>query len=94
MSITSFVKRIQDITRNDAGVNGDAQRIEQMSWLLFLKIYDSREMVWELEEDEYESIIPKELKWRNWAHAQNGERVLTGDELLDFVNNKLFKELK
>ncbi|VIQ38769.1 type I restriction-modification system M protein [Streptococcus pneumoniae] len=49
MSITSFVKRIQDITRNDAGVNGDAQRIEQMSWLLFLKIYDSREMVWELE---------------------------------------------
>lgn len=94
MSITSFVKRIQDITRNDAGVNGDAQRIEQMSWLLFLKIYDSREMVWELEEDEYESIIPEELKWRNWAHAQNGERVLTGDELLDFVNNKLFKELK
>ncbi|HHK7210064.1 TPA: N-6 DNA methylase [Streptococcus pneumoniae] len=71
MSITSFVKRIQDITRNDAGVNGDAQRIEQMSWLLFLKIYDSREMVWELEEDEYESIIPEELKWRNWAHAQN-----------------------
>ena len=94
MSITSFVKRIQDITRNDAGVNGDAQRIEQMSWLLFLKIYDSREMVWELEEDEYESIIPEELKWRNWAHAQNGEGVLTGDELLDFVNNKLFKELK
>ena len=94
MSITSFVKRIQDITRNDAGVNGDAQRIEQMSWLLFLKIYDSREMVWELEEDDYESIIPEELKWRNWAHAQKGEQVLTGDELLDFVNNKLFKELK
>lgn len=94
MSITSFVKRIQDITRNDAGVNGDAQRIEQMSWLLFLKIYDSREMVWELEEDEYKSIIPEELKWRNWVHSQNGERVLTGDELLDFVNNKLFKELK
>ena len=46
MSITSFVKIIQDITRNDAGVNGDAQRIEQMSWLLFLKIYDSREIVW------------------------------------------------
>ena len=92
MSITSFVKRIQDITRNDAGVNGDAQRIEQMSWLLFLKIYDSREMVWELEEDDYESIIPEELKWRNWAHAQKGEQALTGDELLDFVNNKLFKE--
>lgn len=94
MSITSFVKRIQDITRNDAGVNGDAQRIEQMSWLLFLKIYDSRELVWELEEDDYESIIPEDLKWRNWAHAEKGEQVLTGDDLLDFVNNRLFKELK
>ncbi|HGD1907053.1 TPA: N-6 DNA methylase [Streptococcus agalactiae] len=94
MSITLFVKRIQDITRNDAGVNGDAQRIEQMSWLLFLKIYDSRELVWELEEDDYESIIPEDLKWRNWAHAEKGEQVLTGDDLLDFVNNRLFKELK
>ncbi|HEN8888159.1 TPA: SAM-dependent DNA methyltransferase [Streptococcus agalactiae] len=94
MSITSFVKRIQDITRNDAGVNGDAQRIEQMSWLLFLKIYDSRELVWELEEDDYESIIPEDLKWRNWAHAEKGEQVFTGDDLLDFVNNRLFKELK
>lgn len=94
MSITSFVKRVQDITRNDAGVNGDAQRIEQMSWLLFLKIYDSREQVWELTEDDYESIIPEELKWRNWAHAEKGQQVLTGDELLEFVNNKLFKELK
>ncbi|HEM4269224.1 SAM-dependent DNA methyltransferase [Streptococcus suis] len=94
MSITSFVKRIQDITRNDAGVNGDAQRIEQMSWLLFLKIYDSRELVWELEEDDYESIIPEDLKWRNWAHAEKGEQVLTGDDLLDFVNNRLFQELK
>lgn len=94
MSIISFVKRIQDITRNDAGVNGDAQRIEQMSWLLFLKIYDSRELVWELEEDDYESIIPEDLKWRNWAHAEKGEQVLTGDDLLDFVNNRLFKELK
>ncbi|AWL25723.1 class I SAM-dependent DNA methyltransferase [Streptococcus suis] len=94
MSITSFVKRIQDITRNDAGINGDAQRIEQMSWMLFLKIYDSRELDWELEEEEYESIIPEELKWRNWAHAEKGEQVLTGDDLLEFVNNKLFKELK
>ncbi|HEM3443129.1 TPA: SAM-dependent DNA methyltransferase [Streptococcus suis] len=94
MSITSFVKRIQDITRNDAGINGDAQRIEQMSWLLFLKIYDSREMVWELEEDDYESIIPEDLKWRNWAHAEKVKQVLTGDDLLEFVNNKLFKELK
>ena len=94
MATHSFVKRIQDITRKDAGVNGDAQRIEQMSWLLFLKIYDSREEVWEIEDDNYESIIPEDLKWRNWAHSEKGEQVLTGDELLDFVNNKLFKELK
>lgn len=94
MATNSFVKRIQDITRKDAGVNGDAQRIEQMSWLLFLKIYDSREEVWEIEDDAYESIIPEELKWRNWAHSEKGEQVMTGDELLDFVNNKLFKGLK
>ncbi|MGI1837434.1 N-6 DNA methylase [Lactococcus garvieae] len=94
MATNSFVKRIQDITRKDAGVNGDAQRIEQMSWLLFLKIYDSREEVWEIEDDNYESIIPEELKWRNWAHSEKGEQVMTGDDLLDFVNNKLFKNLK
>lgn len=94
MATNSFVKRIQDITRKDAGVNGDAQRIEQMSWLLFLKIYDSREDVWEIEDDHYESVIPEELKWRNWAHSEKGKQVITGDELLDFVNNKLFKSLK
>lgn len=94
MATNSFVKRIQNITRKDAGVNGDAQRIEQMSWLLFLKIYDSREEVWEIEDDDYESIIPEDLKWRNWAHTEKGEQVMTGDELLDFVNNKLFKGLK
>lgn len=94
MATNSFVKRIQDITRKDAGVNGDAQRIEQMSWMLFLKIYDSREEVWEIEQDDYESIIPEELKWRNWAHSEKGDQVLTGDDLLDFVNNKLFKGLK
>lgn len=94
MATNSFVKRIQDITRKDAGVNGDAQRIEQMSWLLFLKVYDSRELVWEIEEDDYESILPENLKWRNWAHSERGDQALTGDDLLDFVNNKLFKELK
>ncbi|MFZ2571374.1 MAG: class I SAM-dependent DNA methyltransferase [Streptococcus suis] len=94
MATNSFVKRIQNITRKDAGVNGDAQRIEQMSCLLFLKIYDSREEVWEIEDDDYESIIPEDLKWRNWAHTEKGEQVMTGDELLDFVNNKLFKGLK
>lgn len=94
MTTYSFVKRIQDITRKDAGINGDAQRIEQMSWLLFMKIYDSREQVWEIEEDNYESIIPEHLKWRNWAHVNKGDQPLTGNALLDFVNNKVFRELK
>lgn len=49
----------------DAGINGDAQRIEQMVWMLFLKVYDAKEDDWELNEDNYESIIPEDLRWRN-----------------------------
>ena len=67
MAITNFVKRIQDVMRNDAGVNGDAQRIEQIVWTLFLKIYDAKEEEWELINDDYVSIIPDNCKWRNWA---------------------------
>ena len=93
-NVSGFVKRVRDIMRNDAGINGDAQRIEQIAWMLFLKVYDSKENDWEMDEDNYESIIPEYLKWRNWAHSEKGKQVLTGDELLDFVNNKLFKELK
>ena len=59
MAITNFVKRIQDVMRNDAGVNGDAQRIEQIVWILFLKIYDAKEEEWELVNEEYSSIIPE-----------------------------------
>ena len=60
MSLNNFVKSIQDIMRNDAGVNGDAQRIEQMTWILFLKIYDYQEENWEFDDDDYKSIIPEE----------------------------------
>ena len=88
--MTNFVKRIQDVMRNDAGVNGDAQRIEQIVWILFLKIYDAKEELWELYDEDYKSIIPEELKWRNWAVDERDGQGLTGDELLDFVNNKLF----
>lgn len=56
---SGFIKRIRDIMRMDAGINGDAQRIEQMVWMLFLKVYDAKEDDWELNEDNYESIIPK-----------------------------------
>ncbi len=80
--------------RNDAGVNGDAQRIEQIVWILFLKIYDAKEEEWELYDDNYRSIIPAELQWRNWAVDNKDGQALTGDALLDFVNNKLFPTLK
>lgn len=94
MAITNFVKRIQDVMRNDAGINGDAQRIEQIVWILFLKIYDSKEEAWELYDDNYRSIIPEGLKWRDWAVDEKDGEALTGDALLDFVNNKLFPVLK
>ena len=94
MSLNNFVKSIQDIMRNDAGVNGDAQRIEQMTWLLFLKIYDSREEYWEFYDDNYKSIIPEELRWRNWAVDNKDGKALTAGDLLEFVNNQLFPGLK
>lgn len=94
MATTNFVKRLQDIMRNDAGVNGDAQRIEQIVWTLFLKIYDAKEEEWELINDEYVSIIPKQYKWRNWAVDNKDGKALTGDALLAFVNNELFPTLK
>ena len=67
-NLSSFVKRIRDIMRNDAGINGDAQRIEQIAWMLFLKVYDAKEQDWEINEDDYVSIIPEECRWVNWAH--------------------------
>ena len=94
MAINNFVKRIQDVMRNDSGVNGDAQRIEQIVWLLFLKIYDAKEETWEFHDDNYTSIIPAGLKWRDWAVDEKDGEALTGDALLDFVNNTLFPTLK
>lgn len=91
---SGFIKRIRDIMRMDAGINGDAQRIEQMVWILFLKAYDSKEDDWEVSEDNYKSIIPEDLRWRNWAKADSSGHAMTGDTLLDFVNNKLFTVLK
>ncbi len=93
-NLSSFVKRIRDVMRNDAGINGDAQRIEQIAWMLFLKVYDAKEEDWEFEDENYTSIIPDELRWRNWAHAKNQNEGLTGDALLNFVNNELFPKLK
>lgn len=94
MSIGNIVKRIQDIMRMDKGVNGDAQRIEQMTWILFLKVYDAKEEIWEFRDEKYQSIIPEQYKWRNWAVDEKDGAALTGDKLLDFIDNHLFPELK
>ena len=93
-NLTGFVKRLRDIMRNDAGINGDAQRIEQIAWMLFLKVYDSKEQDWEWDDENYSSIIPQECRWQNWAHDDKSGKALTGDKLLDFVNNTLFPKLK
>lgn len=94
MSLSNFVKRIRDIMRNDAGINGDAQRIEQMAWMLFLKVYDTKEKDWEFDDDKYVSIIPTNCRWKNWAVDDRSGNAMTGDTLLNFVNNTLFPTLK
>lgn len=93
-NLSGFVKRLRDIMRNDAGINGDAQRIEQIAWMLFLKVYDAKEQDWEWDDENYQSIIPEECRWQNWAHDDKSSNALTGDRLLDFVNNTLFPTLK
>lgn len=93
-NLTSFVKRIRDIMWNDAGVNGDAQRIEQMAWILFLKVYNAKEYDWEFNEEGYSSIIPENCRWDNWAKDDRSGNVMTGETLLNFVNNVLFPALK
>lgn len=91
MSIQAAIKAIQDIMWKDDGVDGDAQRLSQLVWMLFLKIIDDKEEQLTLVNPKYTSPIPQKLRWRNWAANPEG---MTGDELLDFVNNQLFKQLK
>lgn len=91
--LSGIMTKMRKTMRNDAGVSGDAQRIEQITWLLFLKIYDAKEQEWEVMEDDYVSIIPDHLKWRNWAVDEKDGKALTGSALLDFVNDELFPTL-
>ena len=90
-NVSGIIKSIQDIMRKDVGVDGDAQRISQLVWMFFLKIFDDREKELELLEDDYKSPLPKHLRWRAWAKNPEG---ITGDELSDFVNLQLFPTLK
>lgn len=91
MPLSTLIKSIQDIMRKDHGVDGDAQRISQLVWMLFLKIIDDKELEYETMKDDYKSPIPEFLRWRNWAKDSEG---MTGEELLNFVNNHLFPGLK
>ena len=90
-NISGIIKSLQNIMRKDQGVSGDAQRIEQLGWMIALKIIDDKEAEMELISDDYVSVIPSELQWRNWAADSEG---MTGDELKDFVDNKLFPGLQ
>ena len=94
MSISNLIKRLQNIMRQDAGVDGDAQRIAQIVWIIFLKVYDAKEELWEFHDDDYESIIPENLRWREWAVDEKDGQAMTGDALLSFVNDELFPTLK
>ena len=90
-NIGGIVKTLQNIMRKDRGVSGDAQRIEQLGWMITLKIIDDKEAEMDLISDDYVSVIPSELQWRNWAADSEG---MTGDALKDFVDNKLFPGLQ
>lgn len=94
MNLGNFIKSLQNTMRQDSGINGDAQRIEQITWLLFLKIYDNQEDNWELDEDDYKSIIPEKFRWKNWAVDNKDGKNLTGKDLLEFVDTELFPTLK
>lgn len=92
MSLASLIKRLQDIMRKDSGVDGDAQRLAQIVWLIFLKVYDYKEEEAELD-DNYVPVIPKGYRWRDWAVGASVKDQMTGPDLLDFVNNKLIPAL-
>ncbi len=91
MSVRNTVKAIQDIMRQDAGVDGDAQRISQLCWMFFLKILDDQDQQLELMDPTYRSPLPTRLRWGSWAADPEG---MTGDEILTFINNELFPSLK
>ena len=91
MSVRNLVKSIQDIMRQDTGVDGDAQRISQLCWMFFLKIIDDQDQELELLKSDYHSPIPAKFQWRAWAADPEG---VTGEALMAFINGELFPALK
>jgi len=99
MNLSSTIKSIQDIMRKDDGVDGDAQRLGQLTWMLFLKVFDQREEEWEDDNAAYQSPLPDRYRWRNWAaytaDAEGKKKPqIAGSALIGFVNNELFPALK
>ncbi|CAK7067744.1 N-6 DNA methylase [Saezia sanguinis] len=99
MNLSSTIKSIQDIMRKDDGVDGDAQRLGQLTWMLFLKVFDQREEEWADDNPAYKSPLPEEYRWRNWAAYivdADGKKKpqIAGSEVISFVNNNLFPTLK
>ncbi len=102
MNLSSTIKSIQDIMRKDDGVDGDAQRLGQLTWMLFLKVFDQREEEWEDDNPKYLSPIPARFRWRKWAAyvadlgSKDGKKKpqIAPSDLISFVNNELFPALK
>ena len=88
-NVSAIIHNIRKIMRQDRGVSGDPQRLEQLGWMLFLKIIDDKDKELELIDDDYVSAIPAKFQWRNWAENPEG---ITGDELLNFIDNYSDKE--
>ena len=93
MSLANLIKRLQDIMRKDSGVDGDAQRLAQIVWLIFLKVYDYKEIESEQLDDSYVPVIPEGYRWRDWADVDSVKDQMTGSDLLNFVNNELIPVL-
>lgn len=90
MAVSGTTKALKDIMRIDAGINGDAQYIEQITWMLFLKAFDFKEDEWEITEDDYYPVVPEQYRWKNWAEDAEGS---TGDALLAHID-AMFKDLR
>ena len=103
MSLVSLIKRLREVMRKDAGVDGDAQRLQQIVWLIFLMVFDYKEEEAEMNADfegtTYDPVIPEGYRWRDWANPKKDDGTpdlkhqMTGDDLLEFVNNKLIPVL-
>lgn len=90
-NIGNIIKTLQNIMRKDPGVSGDAQRIEQLGWMISLRILDDKDQELELLQEDYVSPVPENVQWRNWAADDEG---MTGEELQEFIDNTLFPALK